>query len=407
MSNPLSWAVPLFRAFGVNVRVHILYFLVTLGLFLREIFRDGAFISPLDVFLFMVPLLFVVILIHEYGHVFGGRHVGGECEEILIWPLGGLAFVDTPREWRAHTFTALSGPLTNIAQCLLAALVIVGFGYIPTLNPLDSPYVSPMKNYRDGRVYTSEYGLKLYEPNSANPIPIERQRELVLAGQVKLLEKEDAHGDKTLIPGKPADLARIAEQATGYERAVAPVWLVWVNRLFWLNLVLTLLNFIPAYPLDGGQILQGLVWARTDYRQGTVVACIAGFICAMAMFVVSIAVIEPLIIALCFFVLFACWMKWRQLSEGMGEFGYDTEKGYSGLDDEETPPKPQKKVGFFKRWLQARAAKKLQQEHEQRAKDDERMDQLLEKINQHGRSSLTAEEDAFMRRVSARYRKPQ
>lgn len=404
MNNPLTWAVPLFRAFGVNVRVHILYFLVTLGLFLREIFRDGAFVSPLDVFLFMVPMLFVVILIHEFGHVFGGRHVGGECEEILMWPLGGLAFVDTPREWRAHTFTALSGPLTNIAQCVLTAVVLLGFGFIPSLNPLDSPYLSPMKNYRDGRVYTSEYGLKLYEPNSANPIPIERQRELVLAGQVKLVEKEEANGDKSLIAGKPADMAKIAEQAPGYERAVAPLWLVWVNRLFWLNFVLTLLNFIPAYPLDGGQILQGLIWARSDYRQGTVVACICGFVCAMAMFVASIVVVEPLVIALCFFVLFACWVKWRQLTETAGEYGYDTEKGYSGMDDEDAPPKPPKKVGFFKRWQQARAAKKLKEEHEQRAKDDERMDQLLEKIAR--KEQITEEERRFMQRVSERYRKP-
>ncbi|MCU0702561.1 MAG: site-2 protease family protein [Fimbriiglobus sp.] len=386
MNNPLTWAVPLFRAFAVNVRVHILYFLVTLGLFLREIFRDGAFVSPLDVFLFMVPMLFVVILIHEYGHVFGGRYVGGECEEILIWPLGGLAFVDTPREWRAHTFTALAGPLTNIAQCVLCTIVLLGFGFIPTLNPLDSPYVSPMKNYRDGKTYTSEYGVKLYHTDTGLPHPDYDKKNY--AAKV-----EDAR-----------EIARVKE-ADGYARAVAPVWAVWLNRLFWLNLVLTLLNFIPAYPLDGGQILQGLVWARTDYRQGTVVACISGFVCAMAMFVVSIAVIEPLVIALCFFVLFACWVKWRQLTEGVGEFGYDTERGYSGMDDDEPPARPAKRVGPLKRWLQARAAKKLQREHEQRAKDDERMDQLLEKIAR--KEPISDEDRRFMQRVSERYRKPQ
>jgi len=225
-----------------------------------------------------------------------------------------------------------------------------------------------------------------------------------VSGMLAGCEAEPARAAQDPSGQRPV-LTEEARAEKGYERAVAPSWLVWVNRLFWLNLVLTLLNFIPAYPLDGGQILQGLVWARTDYRQGTVVACISGFICAMAMFVVSIAVIEPLIIALCFFVLFACWVKWRQLTESMGEFGYDTEKGYSGLDDEDAPPKPQKKVGFFKRWLQARAAKKLQQEHEQRAKDDERMDQLLEKIAR--KEPVTEEERRFMQRVSERYRKPQ
>lgn len=387
MNNPLSWAIPLFRAFGVQVRVHVLYFLVTLGLFLREVFREGAYVSPLDVFLFMVPMLFIVILIHEFGHVFGGRHVGGECEEVLIWPLGGLAFVDTPREWRAHTFTALCGPLTNIAQCVLAAVVLLGFGFIPTLNPLDNPYLSAMKNYRDGRTYTSQYALRLYEPGTATGVN---------------------NTEKVTVVGKPEALAKEAEHAreeSGAERALAPGWAVWVNRLFWLNLVLTLLNFIPAYPLDGGQILQGLVWARSDYRQGTVVACISGFVCAMAMFVVSIVVIEPLVIALSFFVLIACWVKWRQLSEGVGEFGYDTEAGYRGMEDDDAPAKPAKRVGFLRRWLQARAARRLKREHDQRQKDDERMDQLLEKIAR--KEPITEEERRFMQRVSERYRKPQ
>lgn len=387
MNNPMGWAVPLFRAFGVNVRVHIFYFLVVLGLFLREVFREGSVLTPMDVFLFLVPLPFVVILVHEYGHVFAGRHVGGECEEILMWPLGGLAFVDTPREWRAHTFTALAGPLTNVTQCVLAAVVLLGFGLIPTLNPLDGPWVCAMKNYRDGRTYTSEYGYKVYEPGTA----------------------VGADGtDKGVAVGKPEALREAAEKARtehGYERALAPGWLVWVNRLFWLNMVLTLLNLIPAYPLDGGQILQGLIWARSDYRQGTLVACVSGFVCGMAMFVVSIAVSEPLVIALCIAVLLTCWLKWRQLNESLGEFGYDTEAGYRGMDDEDAPPKPQKKVGYFKKWLQARAARKLQREHEQRVKDDERMDQLLEKIAR--KELLSDEERRFMQRVSERYRKPQ
>jgi hypothetical protein len=125
----------------------------------------------------------------------------------------------------------------------------------------------------------------------------------------------------------------------------------------------------------------------------------------MAMFVVSIAVSEPLVIALCIAVVLACWVKWRQLTESGGEFGYDTEKGYSGLDDEDAPPRPPKKVGFFKRWLQARAARRLKEEHDQRIKDDERMDQLLEKIAR--KEPISDEERRFMQRVSERYRKPQ
>jgi hypothetical protein len=54
--------------------------------------------------------------------------------------------------------------------------------------------------------------------------------------------------------------------------------------------------------------------------------------------------------------------------------------------------------------MQARAARRIQREVEQRQQEDERMDQLLEKIARFGKEALTDEERRFMERVSARYR---
>ncbi len=380
--NPMSWAIPLFRAFGVQVRVHVLFFVVTIGLCLREAFKEGAYVSPVDCILFLIPMLFGIILIHEYGHVFGGRSVGGESEEILIWPLGGLAFVDTPREWKAHAITAAAGPLMNVLMGLIASVFLVGAGFLPTLSPIANPYLSPMKNLKDGRVYTSEYGYRLYEKDSAVP-----------AGGTEKVE----------FSGKPQFLKEQAE-ASQYERAVAPGWAVWVNRFFWLNYVLLLLNLIPAFPLDGGQIMQSLIWARSDYRHGTSIACFSGYLCGAIFFVVSIAAVEPLWLALAGSVLIACYLQLRRLQEGYGEFGGgEYGSSFGNPDDEESNSKPSRKVGFFKKLAQARAAKKFQREHEQRAKDDERMDQLLDKIAR--KEALTAEEKRFMQRVSERYRK--
>src|ERR1700722_10679010 len=101
MRDPMSWALPVFRAFGVQVKVHIFFFVVTIGLFLRELSLNPD-LWWVDVFLLTIVVLFGVILIHEYGHCFGARFVDGDAKEILIWPLGGLAFVDVPHTPRAN-----------------------------------------------------------------------------------------------------------------------------------------------------------------------------------------------------------------------------------------------------------------------------------------------------------------
>jgi stage IV sporulation protein FB len=94
----------------------------------------------------------------------------------------------------------------------------------------------------------------------------------------------------------------------------------------------------------------------------------------------------------------------RDVGEG-GAFGYDFSKGYGGFGPDEDAPAPRpRRPGPLKRWLQARRARRLKQEVEQRAADEARLDELLEKIARHGKQSLTAEERRFMDRVSERYR---
>ena len=39
------------------------------------------------------PILFFTVLVHELGHCLACRQIGGEAHSILLWPLGGLAFI--------------------------------------------------------------------------------------------------------------------------------------------------------------------------------------------------------------------------------------------------------------------------------------------------------------------------
>lgn len=387
MRDPMSWALPIFRAFGIQVRVHLLFFIVTLGFFLRQISQDGNIVWWGDIFLFTIPLLFGIILLHEFGHCFGARSVDGEADDILIWPLGGLAFVQVPQRWGAHTWTTFCGPLVNLILCALCAVLMAIGGYLPSLNPFHEggPFVAKMHNFQDGRTYTSEYGLSLYVRDTD-------QSTLPTADMVAAMKN-------------PEKLNELVVQA-GYTRAEAPLVVVWLYRTFWLSWILFLFNMIPAYPLDGGKLLQGLVWWRTDYNQGVSVAVFCGYICAVLFLIAAIGFNEALLMGLAIFMLVSCWQTYQQTFSEDRVFGYDFSAGYSSLEkDEDEAPRKVKRPGMLTRWLQARTAKRLQREKEQRRLDDERMDQLLEKIAQFGKESLSAEEKRFMEQVSARYRK--
>lgn len=389
MRDPMSWALPVFRAFGIQVRVHLFFFVVTLGLYLRQVTAKDSIVSPWDVFAFTVLLLFFIILIHEFGHCFGGRAVGGEANEILIWPLGGLAFVDVPQTPRAHNITVAAGPGVNLAICILTGVIICGAGFLPKLNPISSPYVCEMTNYREGRTYSSEYGIHLYKPGTAEEASVPSTTWNTAVEAIK--------------SGK-TQAARDAFTAAHVDWAVAPSWLVWLQRTFWLSWVLFLFNLIPAYPLDGGQLLQGFVWARSNYRQGTVVACYSGYVVGVLFIIGSIALNETLLMGLGLFMFYESFRRLAALDSEEGAFGYDFSQGYTSLERDDPPPTRPKRGNWFKRWMQARTARRLQREAEQRVRDDERMDELLDKIAKTGKASLTDEERRFMERVSARYR---
>jgi Zn-dependent protease len=393
MRDPMSWAIPVFRAFGIQVKVHLFFIIVTLGFFLRQVGSKDNPIWWLDVLLFTVVLPFVIILLHEFGHCFGGRAVGGDAKEIMMWPLGGLAFVEVPHTPRANFITTAAGPAVNVVICVACTVGLVLGGFLPNANPIANPYVSEMKSLRDGRIHTSEYGLKVYKPGTAELVP----------EQVVLDELIKKAGVRDRIAWKP-EHADMMAAGMGGERFVAPWWAVWLNRAFWISWILLLFNLIPAYPLDGGRLLQSVVWARTDYRRGVVVAAYSGFGVAVIFLIASIAVNEAIFMGLALFMLYEASMALYRLDAEDGPFGYDFSAGYTSLEkDDEPPPRP-KKVGWFTRWRQARRARKLQREAEERARDDERMDQLLEKIARSGKESLTDEERRFLERMSARRR---
>lgn len=127
--NPRSGqSFRLFRLFGIDVRLHWLWFLVAIWQFqTRRDSYDSPVFSALEYL-----ALFGLVLLHEFGHALACRQVGGEASEIVLWPLGGVAYVSPPPRPGAWLWSIAAGPLVNVA--LIPVLFGLGYG-IAVLNP--------------------------------------------------------------------------------------------------------------------------------------------------------------------------------------------------------------------------------------------------------------------------------
>src|SRR5208283_5202548 len=67
--------------------------------------------------------LFGIVLLHEFGHALACRQVGGTADRILLWPLGGVAYVNPPQRPGATLWSLAAGPLVNVALLVILSLL--------------------------------------------------------------------------------------------------------------------------------------------------------------------------------------------------------------------------------------------------------------------------------------------
>lgn len=123
--NFFGWSLPLFRVAGINVRIHIIYIVIIITRLLWSAKPDAL---GFRLELFVQVTLFVLVLLHEFGHCIACRKVGGEADQILMWPLGGLAMCRPPHDWKPALITTIGGPAVNLALIPVFGGVILALG---------------------------------------------------------------------------------------------------------------------------------------------------------------------------------------------------------------------------------------------------------------------------------------
>src|SRR5262245_3340248 len=184
-----SGSFRLFGVAGISVFIHWSWFLVAAYEFQ---FRASAYTSRIWNIAEYVTL-FAIVLLHEFGHALACRSVGGRADRIVLWPLGGVAFVSPPpRPW-PWLWSIAAGPLVNLL--LLPVFIAV-------------------------TVFTFSIGLPDTNPDAAH----------------------------------------------------------FVLAVTYINAGLLFFNLLPIYPLDGGQILQSLLWFIIGRAPSLMVVSVLGFV---------------------------------------------------------------------------------------------------------------------------------
>jgi len=225
MNKLTGGSFPLFRIAGIQVYLHWTWIVVAYFEIVSRVNKYQSMTWNIIEYL----AIFGIVLLHEFGHALACRQVGGQANQIMLWPLGGVAFVQPPARPGAVLWSIAAGPLVNVA---LVPVTIMAF-VIASLAGLRS-------EYRDFVHFLLSIGV--------------------------------------------------------------------------INLVLLVFNLLPIYPLDGGQILQALLWFVIGQARSLMVSGIIGLVGAAAVIVLALVRLQDTWLAV--LAIFVAWQAWRGFRVG-------------------------------------------------------------------------------------------
>jgi Zn-dependent protease/CBS domain-containing protein len=132
-----SWSIPVGPLFGVDVRIHLTFFLLPTFIFWTDYSaHPGNATGPRD--MAIVGIILACVAAHEVGHILAARRFGLIPKVVILLPLTGVVIYDESRgekpqpaalPWMREVRLALIGPLVSLALAGLAAAVVTASGH--------------------------------------------------------------------------------------------------------------------------------------------------------------------------------------------------------------------------------------------------------------------------------------
>jgi len=130
----MTWSYRIARIVGIDVKIHLSFVLLPV-IFGYLGWRQGGPAAAGESILFIL-LLFVCVVLHEFGHALAGRCFGIRTPDITLLPIGGVARMERiPEKPSQELAIALAGPAVNVLIAAVLGGVLATTGGIFLITP--------------------------------------------------------------------------------------------------------------------------------------------------------------------------------------------------------------------------------------------------------------------------------
>ena len=209
-----SWRIATIS--GIGVYIHWTFVILLAWVALTHFLRGDDLIDTIHGLIFILAL-FLVVVMHEFGHALAARRYGIPTRDITLLPIGGVARLERiPDEPKQELVVALAGPAVNVVLALLCILGIVLL------------------------VGVSGVGSSLHDGVEDLGFVVEDHEQMPTLSDVPFIGVD------------------------------------FLAKMLVVNVMLVVFNMLPAFPMDGGRVLRAILAMRMDYVQATQTAAAVG-----------------------------------------------------------------------------------------------------------------------------------
>ncbi|WP_421699325.1 site-2 protease family protein [Ancylobacter sp.] len=154
----MAWSLTVGYVYGTAVRIHVTFLLFLAWIWVAYYQRGGAG-AAWDGVAF-VALLFLCVLLHEFGHIFAARRYGVKTPEVTLWPFGGIARLERiPEKPSEELVVALAGPAVNVVIAAVLLLFLDGNVGVEHIESIENPQVSLLAKLAAANIFLVVFNL--------------------------------------------------------------------------------------------------------------------------------------------------------------------------------------------------------------------------------------------------------